>query len=159
MVRSPRRVAWCALPLGAAVVLTLLVARADYAVAASMREAAADVCEKYKAPGRRIWFEGHWGFQYYMEAGGAKALNLQHPEVKPADVIVIPNTGNGVSRPAPSVAQPIDVLTYLPNELCSTMNSGGGACFYAASWGPLPYTFGHLKPDHYIVFKPVTPGP
>lgn len=138
-----------------AIVLCLLLARADSNVAQSARAAAIDACAKYQRPGRAIWFEGHWGFQYYMEELGAKALDMVNPRVGPDDMIVIPNSASWVSRPDPKVATPVEALSYRPNALCSTMNPAAGACFYAASWGPLPFVFGQLKAEHYIVFRPV----
>ena len=143
------------LPAGASVILALLLAGADYRVAKSARAAAVDVFAKYGKPGRVIWFEGHWGFQYYMEKLGGQALDMMNPKVGPDDIVVIPNATYGASRPDPRVAVPVDDLHYLPNEFYSTMNPPAGACFYAASWGPLPFVFRSLKPDHYIVFRPV----
>jgi hypothetical protein len=100
-----------------------------------------------------VWFEGHWGFQYYMEKFGAKPLDMLHPQARRSDIIIIPNFGSGVARPAPTVATLIDSSQYLPNKFVSTLNPPAGACFYASSWGPLPFIVAPLKPDYYLIFR------
>jgi len=97
------RLSWPILvPAIPALFLSLLLTNADRNVARADRAAATDLCAKYQKPGRTIWFEGHWGFQYYMEKFGASPLDQVHPEVKFGDVVVVPNSAPSVSRPASS---------------------------------------------------------
>jgi hypothetical protein len=142
------------LPLLPALVIALFLARADCNVAKADRTAAADLCAKYQKPGGTIWFEGHWGFQWYMEKLGAKALDMVHPQVGAEDVIVIPNSTPGAARPDLTAVELIDAGGYLPNKYCSTLNPSIGAGFYSDYRGPLPFGFGRLKPDYYLVFRP-----
>lgn len=135
-------------------ILSLVLARSDRNEAAAQRAAATDLCAKYQIPGRTVWFEGHWGFQYYMEKLGAKALDMAHPQVKPGDIIVIPNSAPSVSRPDMKIVSLIDSAKYRGNLFISTMNPSIGAGFYAAYRGPLPFAAGRIKPDYYLVFTP-----
>jgi len=38
--------------------------------------AAGQFLAKYGSRSAKLYFEGHWGFQYYMEAGGAEAADF-----------------------------------------------------------------------------------
>jgi hypothetical protein len=156
---------WLA-PAFAAAIITLWLTWSDYAVARSQRTTAQELCAKYHdrttvSDGptgfhRRtgsVWFEGHWGFQYYMQKLGAKPLDMVHPEAQKNDIVIIPNCSYGVSRPDPRIASLIDSSQFLPNHFISTLNPPAGACFYASSWGPLPFVIAPLKPDVYLVFQ------
>jgi len=156
-VQSPSRMWPPALALFGGV-LSLLLARADYNVAKEEQQAAREIYAAYQRPGRTIWFEGHWGFQYYMEKLGAKPLDLVAPGITPRDVLVIPNSSPNVARPDPKTASLIGSQAYLPNRFFSTVSASVGACFYAAGRGPLPYAAGPIKPDYYFVFKPTQSG-
>src|SRR5204862_6071516 len=49
------------------IVIALLLMRADFAFATAVRDSAARTYEKYGFGKERFWFQGHWGFQYYMQ--------------------------------------------------------------------------------------------
>ena len=76
--------------MAASIAFVLLLCRADVAQARSVRHSVNLVLEKYPASRYNVWFEGHWGFQYYMEAAGAKAVDFSHLQLKSGDVVVIP---------------------------------------------------------------------
>jgi hypothetical protein len=80
---SPRAV-W--LGLAAGLILSVCVGYADIRLANSARTAAERIApEKRKG---NTWFSGHWGFQYYMEARGAKPIDLRRPAtVRAGDTI------------------------------------------------------------------------
>ena len=44
------------------------------ALANTTRVAAVAIHDRYGNSRQSLWFEGHWGFQYYLEARGAKAV-------------------------------------------------------------------------------------
>ena len=81
-------------PLGVSLLIALLVARADYRLADSARTAASFMTRKLGVTPNAIWFEGHWGFQYYMEKLGAKALDRDDLHLSPNEVIVVPVRGS-----------------------------------------------------------------
>src|SRR5207245_11167285 len=109
----------------------------------------------YAGPGHTVWFEGHWGFQYYMEQLGAKPLDLRRPILAPQDFLLVPNSSPDVSPPDPRTAHLIDSRTFLPNRYSSTLNCSLGAGFYASALGPLPFALGRPAPDYYFVFRPL----
>lgn len=151
-----KRIAF-ALPAAA---VSLWLAWADYAVARSQRVAAQELMAKYSkdlskagGPTGSVWFEGHWGWQYYMQKLGAKPLDMVHPQIQAGDLVIIPNCSYGVSRPDPKIARLLDTAEYLPNRYLSTLNPPAGACFYAVTWGPFPFVMKQLKPDLYLIFR------
>jgi len=138
-------------PLVPAAALSLAVAWGDQQLAVSAREAVATVIEHESppAPGK-LWFEGAWGFQYYMEARGARRIAVP-TDLEPGDRVVTP--GNNVQR----VLLPSQVMEHwkavqIPvRSWVATFSRAGGAGFYASEWGPLPFVLGPVPPELYAV--------
>ncbi len=63
----------------------LLEARAQQQAA---EQAAASI--RVRDPAAKIWYVGHWGFQYYAEAAGMQPLIPDHTLVRQGDWLVIP---------------------------------------------------------------------
>ena len=110
---------------------------------------------KYKTANRTVWFEGHWGFQYYMEKLGAWPIDVERSALAPGDIVVVPwNNYEFFPLPAGSVAL-VEVLEYgsdsWMNVAGSTENQAAG--FYSATFGPLPFTIGKLPLQKYDVVK------
>jgi tetratricopeptide (TPR) repeat protein len=141
---------WPAVP---ALALSLLLVHADCRLANTGRAAAQELLARYLHPGQTLWFEGHWGFQYYMERGGAKPLERGFEQPKPGDVVVVPSEAvNAFDFPA-QLVRLVDTLEYAPTPHYSTMSSSAGAGFYAATAGPFPFSAGHVDPERYYVFE------
>jgi 4-amino-4-deoxy-L-arabinose transferase-like glycosyltransferase len=140
-------------PLGFSLVIALLAAWADYRLAASARDAAAMIRQRADAAPARLWFEGHWGFQYYMELLGAKPLGRDLPGLVPRDVIVVPVDGSyRFPLPRDRVAlwfkHDGETLPWL-----TTMSGPSGAGYYSDGWGPLPFVFCRAPSDEYLIFR------
>jgi hypothetical protein len=144
--------------LGAAAALCLAVAWADARFAGVARTAA----RTFSAPASgTLWFEGHWGFQHYMEAGGARPLDWRRSRLAPGDRVAVPvDNANVVALPADAVVhreiRDFPVLPFL-----ATLNPRVRAGFYAEEWGPLPFAFGRVPPERYVlleVVREVPPG-
>lgn len=144
------RIAWLAIP-GA--VVSLLVAKADFDSANHRRSAAESICKRYQRQNKTIWFEGHWGFQYYMEQGGAKALDRWYSVPDSQDIVVVPSEGADRFDFANDLVQLVEIVEYSPSTLCSSMNLSAGAGFYASAIGPLPFVFGTPGPERYYIFQ------
>ena len=142
---------WISLAAGA--VLSLAVAAADAGIAGSAREAARDIGAGRAGSHRTIWFEGHWGFQYYMEAQGAHALVVNRSSLSVGDALILPRNNTNVFWPAPPWARHVETRTYRSPRWLSTMSPALGAGFYTDYWGPLPFAFGPAPPESYEVFE------
>jgi 4-amino-4-deoxy-L-arabinose transferase-like glycosyltransferase len=135
--------------LTVAAVLALLVARADYALAAAQEEAAAAWRDRLKAVSGARWFQGHWGFQYYMERAGFVPLYFPGARLEAGDIVVVPENNTNV-RPLPAQAVTLHERVTLPLPRgIATMSRPLGAGFYADVWGPLPFAVGDVPPERY----------
>lgn len=139
------------MPLGAAALISFLVTWGDFGLANVSRIAATEIHEKYS--NRNLWFEGHWGFQYYMERHGARPLDVQRSEPVASDLIVIPITNTNVFQLPPEWAHEVDRFDFPVATAVSTMNLKGGAGFYSDLYGILPFTLNRLPPETYLVYE------
>ncbi|MBN1786968.1 MAG: glycosyltransferase family 39 protein [Sedimentisphaerales bacterium] len=139
-------------PLVPAAVLSLMLCWADYTWAGTGRSAAEAVGENFGSSPNTIWFQGHWGFQYYMEAVGAKAIDLRDQKVDHADIIVIPSNNPGVRNLPQEVMYLNKVFQFNLCRGLTTMDMQSGAGFYSDGWGPLPFFIGPIGPAEYSVF-------
>ena len=137
-----------------AAILALAVAAADTSLADAQRRAAQEIMSAYQ--GKRVWFQGHWGFQYYMERLGGRALDFTASRLRPGELLVIPGNNTNTRKPAIGfglvrrhAVQPLGWLT--------TMGAPR-AGFYADIWGPLPYAFGPVKPEEFFVLRFLPPA-
>jgi 4-amino-4-deoxy-L-arabinose transferase-like glycosyltransferase len=145
--------AMVALGLAASALLALLVAQADFQLAATARQSAQAAAASCRQSRGTVWFEGHWGFQYYMEQLGAQPVDLKHPRQAPGDMLVIPQHNTDVFSPAREVVSHREVLS-LPNpSWLATWTAGDGAGFYSSVVGPLPFGFGRVPPEVVYVFE------
>ena len=150
--------AWFALALCA--IFALLTESADFSAAVAVRTSAGQVLEKYASASGTLWYEGHWGFQYYMNRAGASAMDYEHPGLRPGDHVVVPANNTNLQPPDPQLSDLTDTFTVPVSSPLSTFNTWTGAGFYAASMGPLPFTFGSVPAEIVRVYylKPITPS-
>jgi len=152
--------------LAASAALSLLVMRADFLFARAARDSARETCSKLKVRGRILWFQGNWGFQFYMEAGGARAIDLAHPTLKPGDTFVVPANNTNLRSPRLDITHPREIITVPKSRFLATMEKSTGAGFYASVGAPLPFAVGGVPPERTAFFDfngllpaPETPAP
>jgi hypothetical protein len=140
------------IPLARAALLAVAVAWADCRLANSARAAAVKITTQYHPlDNRPLWFVGHWGFQYYMQALGGRAVDLFQPEVKAGAWIITPFNNVGNLLPARRFVNASEVVQLRPCSWLATMHYETGAAFYASELGPLPFFFGRIPPEAYCV--------
>jgi len=139
-------------PLFPSLILALTVGQADYALANIQRSAARQITTEFHQPGKALFFQGHWGFQYYMEKEMARPIEFQKDHLTRGDLIVIPVNNTGTKLPSPKDFTLIKKFIYQPLALASTMDHlSGKAGFYSDVWGELPFAFGRSMPEGYLV--------
>jgi 4-amino-4-deoxy-L-arabinose transferase-like glycosyltransferase len=148
-----------ALCLATGAALALLVTWSDYANAVAVRRGTELIRDKYGRAAGTLWFQGHWGFQYYMEAFGARAEDFKHPELQPGDLVFSPEMNTNISPPDPSRATCSDLIATAGPGWLTTWNPRVGAGFYAAAAGPLPFAFGPVPPEKVFVYWIKSPPP
>ena len=140
-------------PLLPAALVSLLITIGDYKAANTARTAASQFQQRFRNESGTVWFEGHWGFQYYMQHWGAKPLDLQQHGLVPGDVLIVPVNNTNVSRKpaAPTIAS-FEETNYT-QFFAITMSREVGAGFYSSKWGPLPWAVASVPPEHYLIFR------
>lgn len=155
--KTPARLKFTALCLAAAACISLLVTGADVSQAGAVWNVADKVSSKYnQAPGSH-WFQGHWGFQYYMEQFGWSAEDFKSSELKLGDIIAVPSDNSNVRPPTPSEAVVLESVSANRLGWFATMDGGIGAGFYSSIWGPLPFAFGYVPPQRVDVYRSGSP--
>ncbi len=141
--------------LAAGLVLSLCVQHADMTLANSARTAAERIAPEKRMG--RTWFSGHWGFQYYMEARGAKPIyydpndTTHHSDFRLGDAVVTPVNASNRILTRPHVATRDESFEVPVCRWLTTMRAECGAGFYADLWGPLPFVFGPVPAERYEV--------
>jgi hypothetical protein len=139
-------------PFIPAVTLSLLVTWADYRFADNARQAAGEINNTYKGVTMNRWFQGHWGFQYYMEKGGGKALDIRQLRFFAGDIMVVPSNNTNIHVLPERYFRPVQTITLQSFPWLATMSSTVGAGFYANIWGPLPFAIGAVPPEKYTIY-------
>ena len=140
-------------PILPAALVSLLITIGDYKLASTARIAAGQFQQRFQNESGTVWFEGHWGFQYYMQQWRAKPLDLDQHGLVPGDVLIVPINNTNVSRKpaAPTIASS-ERMNYA-QFFAITMSREIGAGFYSSKWGPLPWEIAPVPPEHYLIFR------
>jgi len=149
--------------LVAAAALAVAVAWADSTFANVARDGALQITKEFTGV-RRLWFQGHWGFQYYMEQRGpnAKAMDVNRWSLAasdsgdpwalvPGDVIAIPAMNTNFYGIPTEWYTPRRFLLLPSSRWIGTMNRQVGAGFYSDEFGPLPFAFGSMEPERFVL--------
>ncbi|MBI4115484.1 MAG: glycosyltransferase family 39 protein [Candidatus Omnitrophica bacterium] len=132
--------------------LALLVTHADYSWANAARSASKAIRKIIQTrQNGTVWFQGHWGFQYYMESLGTKPLEANASEGSIGDLIVMPGNNSNPLILQKELLKGIDILQFELDGI-GTMTPELGAGFYSDLWGPLPFAIGPVDPDKYFIF-------
>jgi 4-amino-4-deoxy-L-arabinose transferase-like glycosyltransferase len=147
-------------PVLAAGAVAFLVAWSDTWWANDVRAMAKELTDRYRPPGDgKVWFQGHWGFQYYCDRYGAKAVDHRHLRLRPGDWLIEPSPNTGVNK----VAEPPDEIRQAIRRpgfpWLGLMDPEVGAGFYCHLFGPLPFAFGPTMPYDYRVIRIVESTP
>lgn len=140
------------LPLTLSLIVSILVVWADYRWADTVRREAAELGTMYKDKFGSLWFQGHWGFQYYMEMQGSKALDSVNSPIAPGDIVVNPTNNTNVNQLPQDRFGLIHVDRVASLSWLSTSNRLTGAGFYSSLFGPLPFVIDWVPEQEYSVF-------
>jgi hypothetical protein len=155
LLRGPSAMTWReAWPLVPASVLALAVTAADCRQAEADRDAALAIGKTCCGQPGTLWFEGHWGFQYYLQQCGGVPVNVEDPRFMRGDFLAQPGNNYGVSFiPSPETTE--DILTIEEPSFpgLTTFNEERGVGFYTHVSGPFPFLFGPVPPVHYCLVR------
>jgi hypothetical protein len=111
------------------------------------------------SPDPRVWFLGHWGFQYYMEALGAKNLGFNNiRKLRAGDYVVDTLTVHKNFIPQQVRSGWETVREFRPTSFVPirVMNRSLGAGWYSDIWGPLPFALNATAPLEVFTLYRVT---
>jgi hypothetical protein len=147
--------AWLAIVPACAI--SLAVTYADYAWANAWRDLAVSTV---KASGDRpLWFEGHWGFQWYLEKRGGRAVDFVDPRWNAGDLVAVPLENADTKDPPQDCVAPSPLEVQAPtNAFVIVMSRRAGAGFGSAFIGPLPFMLGRPDPQRALIFTAAKPG-
>jgi 4-amino-4-deoxy-L-arabinose transferase-like glycosyltransferase len=149
-----KRWAWS---LASALAVGLMVTWSDYWLAETARTATASITDFCRGQQRTLWLQGHWGFQWYMEAAGAKSMDFRHPLLKKGDLLAVPSlhksTATGIPRNEKEQVQLRRLIEIMACSWLTTLDSHVGAGFYASTYGPMPFVFGAFPPEYFSVHE------
>jgi hypothetical protein len=135
--------------------LALAVVASDTAMANANRTAAARIVAAYSSPrGRPLWFQGHWGFQYYMQAAGAQPWDWNAAAGRRGDLMIVP-WNNCLVFPVGDFADEIGIVDVPSCPWATTMHPYVGAGWYACNfaWRPLAFVFTALPVERYSIHR------
>lgn len=138
--------------LALGVVAGTLVLRANEAFAGLGRRAAEMLVAPSVAEGKTVWFNGHWGFQWYAERAGARPLTSGPPHPQWGDRVVS------------SLHAEDELMGAMPHRRAirwigiaesggRTMSRPSGAGFFSNGWGYLPWAWGSDPLDRYDLWQ------
>lgn len=146
---SVRSVGWRWVPVAVSAAVSLGVGAADYRWATSIRDAARQYgAQSAHLPGT-VYFQGHWGWQHYMEQAGLRPLDVSSFAFQPNDMVISPENNANVAQIPERFVYGIRTSEFSGPRYVATMSSRLGAGFYTDTWGPLPFATGPVPPDRY----------
>lgn len=131
-------------------IFSLFVGFGDMQLAHAHRQAAEQIMQK--ANGRQVYFQGHWGFQYYMELAGARPLNKKKIEAKPGDFLIQPRGTNYKRWKFYEKHEFVEKVLIPQRWWVQTLDEVARAGFYNAVWGPVPYVFGKPHDERFDIY-------
>lgn len=140
-------------PLLPASLLALSVTQANASFANQQRAAAHQIADKFATFEGTVWFQGHWGFQYYMEAMGAKPVEFAHPHFQKDDIMVVPKNNTNIRQPPPDFVLKEIIFEKSEGFIASMEPTVFHAGFHTDRWGPLPYSFGNVPDEEFRLFS------
>ena len=134
--------------------VSLWVTKADSDWANSARQASEIIQQQTNKEIHPVWFEGHWGFQYYMQLWGARPVDFLRSETREGDVLIVPGS-NAMAYPLPSsqFVASSGLLRIKLAQPVSTMRWRRGAGFYSSFYGFLPFVFASPEIEQYYVLR------
>jgi len=134
-----------------AALVAVLVVQSDYTWANTARLAAKEIASRYVSLGK-VWFQGHWGFQYYMEMLAASPVDFSKNEIQTGDYVAVPLNNSNLAQMGHQYSV-VEVLHFDQWSLMATMNRERQAGFYASVWGISPYVAGYPGVERYLILR------
>jgi hypothetical protein len=152
--RGVRFPALVAAVLAVSAAIALVVTQGDTALGNSARTAAAQVSARSR--GAHVVFQGHWGFQYYLQLAGGAPLEQRGRALEHGDLLVTPaNAPNTLGLK--SEVQRAAVLELPVRAWAVTMSKTREVGLHSSAFGVMPYLLGRPAGERYDLMLMTTP--
>lgn len=132
---------------------SLLAATADYRYANSIRSVVGQITREWHDGSQQLFFQGHWGMQYYLEEAGGIAFDDRESQVLCGDLMVQPAFASSAGALDPGSYTREKLYQVMPMPWLSTFNRDLRAGFHSSVFGPLPFAFGAIPQDGVAVYR------
>ncbi len=142
-----------------AVFISIMIVWADFAWANTQRQAARMISTEFNGYPGKIYFQGHWGFQYYMEQAGFKALDAIKTSFEDGDIVIVPLDNTNLISLDFRRFELLGNLRLVSNRYIGVVNAGKSASgFYLPGrtndmGAKLPFAVRKIEPEIYAVFR------
>ncbi len=138
------------LPLIPAAAISLLVTWSDVSWANNQKDVATKFNHELQHYNQKVWFQGHWGFQYYMESTIAFSLNNK-AQLQTGDLIITPSNNTNILPLTDSIFHLVDKVKLSICCQFRTMSRRYRAGFYADQLGELPFSINTKEYDEFDI--------
>ena len=131
--------------------ISIELAIADGEIARSAKRAGEILVLEQRSAGRRVWYQGHWGFQYYAQRAGATAMEKDKRLVSSGDAVIVPMLNTNVIGVPEKEYRTLNTERHDLHVPLTTLGRAANAGFYSSTLGILPFGFGFEEPASYWV--------
>lgn len=146
-----KRWKWRYAATAAAACLALFVAWGDFSWSRTVRDTARMFNGAFQDWPNAVYFQGHWGFQYYADPNVMTALDVEQTVLHGGDIIISPMNNSVSARLPAQLRARSDIVWAGEGRWASTMLGRAGAGFYSNLFGPMPFRIGPAPPEAYYV--------
>ncbi len=151
---SRTTVRWLIPTIAAAeIILGILILLGVRDLAQTQRQAVETLIKPHLAMGERVWFSGHWGFQWYAEIAGATPVTLLPPSPQPGDIIVVSEIDFSFFAQQWHARNVLQQVPYTGDAIGRIMDAATGAGFFSSRYGYLPWEPGAGQASRFEVWK------
>lgn len=145
--------------------MSISVAYADYSYADVYRLCKNKIKAMFEGKNQRVFFDGHWGFQYYMEKEGFRCFSPKIDNPRKGDILVIPSVASyDMPIDVSSIKEQLgnypgrhlklmDIVEYNSWFPVRTMHKEARAGFYSHGWGFLPFAFSKRYLEKFYIWE------
>ena len=121
-------------------------------LAHAVRGCVREIGAQLEPDGAPLWFQGHWGFQFYLQAAGASPVDVKTFAPQPGARVAIPSNNTNLLPPNPAKTVLLETVMAAGPHLITTWSQTVGAGFYSSVWGPLPFAVGKVPGESVSVY-------
>lgn len=136
--------------------ISFWIAQADADLANSAKQMANTLADRTKGEAGRVWFQGHWGFQYYMQQRRIPEFDFGTSELGPGDLLVIYKSDQNTLAPPRRFVLSAEQVEIRLRQPVAIMYPDMKAGFYASVYGVLPFAFGAITSQRFEILRMAT---